>query len=124
MVETKKKKVLLVDDSIFSAQQLKKIIEDTGIADVVGHAKDGIEGVKMFREFKPDVVFLDILMPNMDGIQALRTIMAINRDAKAVMISSLGGSVEKAEESLRLGAAAIISKPYEPEKIKEILEKL
>jgi two-component system chemotaxis response regulator CheY len=119
-----KKRVLIVDDSVFTLEQLKSIVEKTGIAEVVGHAKDGMEGIKKYRDLAPDVVFLDILMPNMDGLQTLRAIMNMDKNAKVVMISSLEGAAEKAEESLKFGAKAIISKPFNEKEIKDILEKL
>ncbi len=119
-----KKRVLIVDDSVFTFEQLKGIVEKTGLAEVVGHAKDGLEGVKLYRKLAPDIVFMDILMPNMDGLQALRTIVNMDKNAKVVMISSLGGAAEKAEEALKHGARSIISKPFDEKQIKKILEEL
>lgn len=119
-----KKKVLIIDDSVFTFEQLKSIIEKTGLAEVIGHAKDGMEGIKLYRKLVPDVVFLDILMPNMDGIQTLKSILALDKNAKVVMISSLGGAAEKAEEAINLGAKAIISKPFDEKDIKKILEQI
>ncbi len=119
-----KKRILIIDDSIFTFEQLKTIIEGTGIAEVVGHAKDGIEGTKLYRKLTPDIVFLDILMPNMDGLQTLKTILSIDKNAKVVMISSLGGAAEKAEEAIKVGAKRIISKPFNENEIKKILEQL
>jgi len=117
-----KKRVLIVDDSVFTFEQLKNIVEKTGLGEVVGHAKDGLEGVKLYRKLAPDVVFMDILMPNMDGLQALRTIVSMDKNAKVIMISSLGGAAEKAEEALKYGAKGIISKPFDEKQIKKILE--
>lgn len=119
-----KKRVLIIDDSVFTFEQLKAIVEKTGLAEVLGHAKDGMEGIKLYRKLTPDVVFLDILMPNMDGLQTLKTILNIDKNAKVVMISSLGGAAEKAEEALRSGAKAIISKPFDEKDIKRIIEQI
>ncbi len=119
-----KKRVLIIDDSVFTFEQLKAIVEKTGIAEVLGHAKDGMEGVKLYRKLTPDIVFLDILMPNMDGLQTLKTILNIDKNAKVVMISSLGGAAEKAEEAMRSGAKAIISKPFDEKDIKRIIEQI
>lgn len=119
-----KKRVLIIDDSVFTYEQLKSIVEKTGIAEVVGYAKDGIEGAKLYRKLTPDVVFLDILMPNMDGLQTLKTILSMDSNAKVVMISSLGGATEKAEEALKTGAKRIISKPFNENEIKKILEQI
>ena len=119
-----KKRVLIVDDSIFTYEQLRSIVDKTGIAEVVGHAKDGMEGIKKYKDLAPDVVFLDILMPNMDGLQTLRAIMNMDKNAKVVMVSSLGGAAEKAEEALKFGAKAVISKPFNEKEIRNILERL
>lgn len=119
-----KKRVLIIDDSVFTFEQLKAIVEKTGMAEVLAHAKDGMEGVKLYRKLTPDIVFLDILMPNMDGLQTLKTILSMDKSAKVVMISSLGGAAEKAEEALRSGAKAIISKPFDEKDIKRIIEQM
>jgi len=117
-------KVLVVDDSIAIARQLTKLVEGFGGYEVVGHAKNGAEAVKLFKSLEPDVVLMDIVMPMMDGIQSLRTLLRLDPDAKVVMISSMGGVGAKVEEALRLGASSVISKPFEPERVRAALEKL
>ena len=116
-----KKKVLLVDDSIAIAKQLQKIVEDTDDFEVIGHAKNGIEGIKLFMSLKPDVVFMDIVMPEMDGLQAIRSIKNLDKDAKIIVISSAGGVGDKVTEALKFGAMNVIPKPFEAEKVKDIL---
>ena len=117
-------KVLVVDDSIAIARQLTKLVEGFGDFEVVGHAKNGAEAVKLFKSLEPDVVLMDIVMPMMDGIQSLRTLLRLDPNAKVVMISSMGGVGAKVEEALRLGASSVISKPFEPERVKAALENL
>jgi two-component system chemotaxis response regulator CheY len=117
-------KVLVVDDSVAIARQLTKMVEGFGDYDVVGHAKNGAEAVKLFKTLTPDLVLMDIVMPMMDGIQSLRTLMRLDPEAKVIVISSMGGVGHKVEEAIRLGARNVISKPFEPEKIKTILEKV
>jgi two-component system chemotaxis response regulator CheY len=117
-------KILVVDDSVAIARQLTKLLEEFGGYDVVGHAKNGAEAVKLFKTLKPDLVLMDIVMPMMDGIQSLRTLMRLDPQAKVIVISSLGGVGNKVEEAIRLGARNVISKPFEAEKIKAILEKM
>ncbi len=117
-----KKKVLLVDDSIAIAKQLTLLVEESGQFEVVGHALNGIEGIKLFINAKPDVVFMDLVMPEMDGLQAIRSIRNLDKDAKIVVISSAGGVGGKVEDALKFGALTVISKPFDPEKIAEVLK--
>jgi two-component system, chemotaxis family, chemotaxis protein CheY len=118
------RKVLVVDDSVAIARQLTKMIEGFGGFDVIGHAKNGAEAVKLFKTLQPDVVLMDIVMPMMDGIQSLRTLMRLDPEARVVVVSSVGGVGQKVEEAIRLGARNVISKPFEPEKVQSILERL
>lgn len=115
------KKVLLVDDSLAVAKQLQGIVESTEGFEVVGHAKNGIEAIKMFMSLRPDVTFMDIVMPEMDGLQAIRSIKNLDTDARILVISSAGGVSEKVTEALRFGAMTVVPKPFEPEKVREIL---
>jgi two-component system chemotaxis response regulator CheY len=118
------RKVLVVDDSIAIARQLTKLVEGFGEFEVVGHAKNGAEAIKMYRAMEPDLVLMDIVMPMMDGIQSLRTLLKVDPNVRVVMISSLGGVGSKVEEAIRLGARNVISKPFEPDKIRTILDKI
>jgi len=119
-----KRTVLLVDDSIVFAKQLQKILEDAGLFEVVGHGKNGAEGVQLYSSLKPDIVCMDLIMPVMDGLQAIRTIKTLDKEAKIVVISSAAGVGEKTMEAIRFGAKNIIAKPLEPEKVIEILKNL
>lgn len=119
-----KKKVLVVDDSLVIARQLQGILEGSGEFEVVGHAKDGMEGIKLYSSLKPDMVCMDLVMPRMDGIQAIRAIVNLDKAAKIVVISSAGGVGDKVMEALRFGATNVISKPFEPEKVVDVLRNL
>jgi two-component system chemotaxis response regulator CheY len=116
------RKVLVVDDSMAVARQLTKMLEEFGGYQVVGHAKNGAEAVKLFKTLQPDLVLMDIVMPMMDGIQSLRTLMRLDPGAKVVVVSSVGGVGQKVEEAIRLGAQNVISKPFEAEKVRSILD--
>ena len=116
-----KKKVLLVDDSLAVARQLQGIVDSTDGFEVVGHAKNGIEAIKMFMSLRPDLTFMDIVMPEMDGLQAIRSIKNLDRDARILVVSSAGGVSEKVTEALRFGAMTVVPKPFDPEKIRELL---
>ncbi len=118
------KKVLLVDDSITTAKQLEQIISGFAGYQVVGHAKNGAEAVKLYKTLTPDMVCMDIVMPLMDGLQATRAILQSDPNAKVVMISSLGGVGDKVVEALKVGAKNVIAKPFEADKIKATLEAL
>ena len=118
------RKVLIVDDSVAIARKLTKLVESLGEYEVVGHAKNGAEAIKLFKTLEPEMVLMDIIMPMMDGIQSLRTLLKIDPKAKVVMVTSMGGVGSKVEEALRLGARSIISKPFEADKIRFVLERL
>ncbi|ABB31839.1 response regulator receiver protein [Geobacter metallireducens RCH3] len=118
------KKVLIVDDSISVARQLEKILADSGEFQVVGHGKNGMEAIRMHQTEHPDIICMDMNMPGMDGLTALRTLVALDKNVKVVMITSLGGVGDKFTEALRLGARTVISKPFEADDILKILREI
>jgi two-component system chemotaxis response regulator CheY len=118
------RRVLVVDDSIAIARQLTGLVEGFGGYEVVGHARNGAEAIKLYKTLAPDVVLMDIVMPMMDGIQSLRTLLRLDPEAQVVMVSSMGGVGDKVEESLRLGAKSVIAKPFDPDQIRAALDKL
>lgn len=113
--------VLIVDDSIAIARQLQKILEKSGDFEVAGHAKNGLEAIKMYKTESPDLVLMDLVMPEMDGLQAIRGIVGQDSDARIVVVSSAGGVGEKVTEALRFGAKNVISKPFEADKVVQVL---
>ncbi|OHE60990.1 MAG: two-component system response regulator [Thermodesulfovibrio sp. RBG_19FT_COMBO_42_12] len=119
-----KKKVLIVDDSITSAKQLQKVVDESGAFEVVGHAKNGIEGIKLYTTLKPDIVCMDLNMPEMDGLQAIRILINTDKNVKILVISSVGGVGEKVMEAIKHGAKNVLTKPFESEKIIEMLNKI
>lgn len=114
-------RVLIVDDSKTSRKMLRGILEDAGM-EVVGEAADGQESLKLFTALKPDIVTLDITMPVMDGIKALKKIMAADRRARVVMVTAAGqkGNVV---EALKLGAFEFVTKPYDADLIIEVIKR-
>jgi two-component system chemotaxis response regulator CheY len=116
------RKVLVVDDSATAAKQLHRILEESGRYKVVGHAADGVEAIKQVKEHAPQIVCMDLVMPNMDGLQALRIIMSIQKDTRVVMISSVGGVADKVAECLKAGARSVLSKPFDGPKVLEVLD--
>lgn len=118
------KKVLIVDDSISVARQLEKIVSESGDFEVVGHGKNGLDALKMHQTLKPDIICMDMNMPLMDGITALRSLVALDTKVNVVMITSLGGVGDKFTECMKLGARNVISKPFEAENVLKILREI
>jgi two-component system chemotaxis response regulator CheY len=119
-VSTYRETVLVVEDSKFLNEHIKRILEGAGYQ-VVGQAMDGVEAVKKYQDLLPDCVTLDIVMPNMDGIETLRQIKTIDPAAVVVMVSS-AGTKEKVTEAIALGAKSFIVKPFEEEKVLEVVK--
>lgn len=118
------KKVLIVDDSVVSARNLEKIICDSDDFVCVGMAKNGAEAIKMNHAETPDIICMDINMPGMDGLTALRSLVALDKEVKVLMVTSLGGVSDTFSEALKLGAKNVISKPFESGTILQVLRAL
>lgn len=117
---TNKKKILIVDDSKSVAFKLGKIIEKMEDFEIIYHATSAEEGVEKYEELSPDLVTMDIVLPGMSGIDAIRTIKDKYPEANIVVISSVGGGQEKLYEAIQAGAKNVIVKPFEEERVKEI----
>lgn len=113
-----KLKILIVDDSLLVRKKLTKELENQGCE--VLEAKNGKEAVMTFLQHQPDGIFMDIVMPEIGGIEALQTIREIDRSANVIMLSSAGTS-GKLVEALKRGAADFIQKPYTEEQIAKAL---
>ncbi len=116
------KKVLIVDDAAFMRLSLRTILEQNGF-DVVGEAENGVVAIDKYKELKPEVVTMDITMPEMDGVQALRAIKSIDSQAKVIMISALGQE-SHVKEAVMMGAKGFIVKPWKDDYLIETLKKL
>ncbi len=116
------KTVLITDDTAFMRMTLRNVLEKNGF-EVVAEAGDGAQAVDKYKELKPDLVTMDITMPNMDGIEATKKILLEDPTAKIVMVSAMG---QKAlvVEALTSGAKDFIVKPFQPERILESLAKI
>ena len=115
-------KILIVDDASFMRGSLKFIVENVG-HEVVGTAQDGMEALNLYKKLKPELVTLDILMKEMDGIEALKAIMEEDPGARVIMVTALGQE-EKKEEAQKIGAAGYIRKPFKREEITEEIERV
>lgn len=107
--------ILIADDASFIRSTLKFIVESDGHK-VIGMANDGIEAVRLYKESKPDIVTLDIMMKATNGITALKEIIAFDPKAKVLMVSAMGMENKK-EECMKLGASGFIRKPFNNDEI-------
>src|SRR5438270_14094621 len=108
-------RILIADNASFMRSCLKYIVENAG-HQVVGMAKGGKETVELYGQLKPDLVTLDILMEEMDGIAALTAIRKAHPQAKVIMVTALGQD-QTQEEAHKLGSAGYIRKPFKPDEI-------
>jgi two-component system chemotaxis response regulator CheY len=116
------KRVVIADDAAIMRAMIKTILTDNGY-EVVGEAADGVSAVEQYAEKKPDLMTMDIVMPKLDGINAVRAIIAEHPDAKIVMCSSLGQQ-QMVIDAIRAGAKAFITKPFDATKVIETAKRL
>ena len=115
-------KILIVDDSRTSRKILRTILEGAG-HEVIGEAVDGVDGVNKFQELTPEITTLDITMPNMDGLEALKEIKKLNANAKIIMVTA-AGQQSKMVEAIKSGASEFVTKPFEASEITGLIEKM
>ncbi|MBQ8108350.1 MAG: response regulator [Ruminococcus sp.] len=113
-------KVMICDDSMFARKKLSMTISNLGVKEIY-EAADGEEAINKYKEFKPDVVFMDIIMPKVTGLDALKAIVEFDPDAKIVMASSVG-TQGHLKEAIKAGAADFLQKPISDEDTQSILE--
>jgi len=116
-------RILIVDDASFMRTVLKDIVRANGLASQIIEAADGVEGVRNYQKYKPDLVIMDINMPKADGIQALRAIMKLDPHAKVVMVSSVEQK-EIVQDAIRLGARDYVVKPFDRSSVPLVLNKV
>ncbi|MGH4119760.1 response regulator [Clostridium sp.] len=115
-------KILICDDSLLIRKKLKEVLKNCGCENIL-EATDGQVAIDVYKESNPDLVFMDIIMPIKNGIQAVKEIMEFDKDAKVVMASS-AGTKEHVKEAIKVGAFEFIQKPWEKEQINKILHNL
>ena len=115
-------RILVCDDSAFMRGILKGIIlKDPYV--LAGEAENGREGIEKFQELKPDLVTMDIVMPEMDGIDAVKGIRERNPDARIIMVSAMGQQ-SMVIEAIQAGARDFIIKPFQPPRVHEALKRV
>jgi two-component system chemotaxis response regulator CheY len=116
------KKVLVVDDAAFMRMAIRNILEKHDY-EVVGEAEDGSEAFKKYKDLKPDVVTMDITMPGMTGLEALKKIIAFDPAAKIVMVSAMGQE-HMVMDAVMSGAKSFIIKPFKEDHVIQTLYKI
>jgi two-component system chemotaxis response regulator CheY len=114
-------RVLVVDDAAFMRKMLGDVLAKAG-HEVVGEGANGNEAVEQFQSLKPDIMTLDITMPERDGLSALREILSLDATAKIVMCSALGQET-KVLEAIKAGARDFVVKPFQPDRVLDAIGK-
>lgn len=117
-----KAKVLVVDDAIFMRKMISDILESNGM-EVAGEADNGAEAIEKYKELKPDLVTMDIIMPEMNGIDSVRNIISSDPQAKIIMCSALGQQA-LVQDAIEAGAKDFLIKPFNPSRVIEVIGKV
>ena len=116
------KNILICDDAAFMRMMIKDILTKNGY-EIAGEAENGAKAVEKYNETKPDLVLMDITMPDMDGIQALKKIKEIDPNANVIMCSAMGQQA-MVIEAIQSGAKDFIVKPFQAERVLEAVKKV
>jgi two-component system chemotaxis response regulator CheY len=114
-------RILIVDDAAFMRMMIRDILSKNGY-EVVGEAQDGAQAVEKFKELKPDLITMDITMPEMDGISALKEIKKMDGNAKVIMCSAMGQQA-MVIDAIQAGAKDFIVKPFQADRVIEAIKK-
>ncbi|HZG84389.1 response regulator [Paenibacillus sp.] len=114
-------RILVVDDAAFMRMMIKDILTKNGY-EVVGEASDGAQAIEKFKESNPDLITMDITMPEMDGITALKEIKKIDPSAKVIMCSAMGQQA-MVIDAIQAGAKDFIVKPFQADRVIEAIKK-
>ena len=116
------KNILICDDAAFMRMMIKDILSKNGY-NVAGEAENGMKAVEKYKEVSPDLVLMDITMPEMDGIQALKEIKKLDAGARVIMCSAMGQQA-MVIESIQAGAKDFIVKPFQADRVIEAVKKV
>lgn len=115
-------RVLVVDDAAFMRMMIKDILRKGGY-EVVGEAEDGSKAIEKYKELMPDLVTMDITMPDMDGISAVKEIRKVNPNALIIMCSAMGQQA-MVIDAIQAGAKDFVVKPFQPDRVLEAIRKV
>ncbi|BFH63856.1 MULTISPECIES: response regulator [Paenibacillus] len=114
-------RILIVDDAAFMRMMIRDILSKNGF-EVVGEAQDGAQAIEKFKELRPDLITMDITMPEMDGIAALKEIKKLDPSAKVIMCSAMGQQA-MVIDAIQAGAKDFIVKPFQTDRVIEAINK-
>jgi two-component system chemotaxis response regulator CheY len=115
-------KILICDDAIFMRTMIADILSGAGY-EIVGQAESGLQAVERYKTVKPDLVTMDIVMPDMGGIDAVKAIIALDPDAKILMCSAMGQQ-SLVVEAIQAGAKDFVVKPFQPARVLEAVQRV
>jgi len=115
-------RILIVDDAAFMRMMLTNIFVEEGY-EIAGEAENGEEALRLYKELKPNLVTMDIVMPEVGGIESIKEILKIDPEAKILVVSALGQQA-LVKEAIEAGASDFVIKPFKPEKVIEAVEKI
>lgn len=115
-------RVLICDDAMFMRAMMTSVLEQAGY-EIAGEAENGLEAIERYKSLKPDLVTMDIIMPDMGGIDAVREIVSSDPEARILMLSALGQQ-RLVDEAIQAGAKEFVIKPLQPERVLSAMERL
>lgn len=113
-------KFVVVDDAVFMRTLLKKLLEETEGYTVVGEGSNGIQAIEQAKKLKPDIMTLDITMPDMDGLQAVPEILKVSPDTRIIMVSAMGQQ-SMVIEAIKAGARDFVVKPFDKSRVMQAI---
>lgn len=116
-----KYKFVVVDDAVFMRTLLRRILEENEEFEVVGEGSNGYEAIEQATIFKPDIMTLDITMPDMDGIKAVKEVLKVSPDTKVIMVSAMGQQ-SMVIEAIKLGARDFVIKPFDRTRVEQAVK--
>jgi two-component system chemotaxis response regulator CheY len=123
MSKNSKKRIMIVDDAMFTRNILKKIIDNTDYSEVVGEAANGNEAIELYKKLKPDLVTMDLVMPVKGGIETIEDILKMDKTAMIVVVSALGQEA-LVLEAAKKGAKDFIQKPFKNEQVLDVIKRI
>ena len=114
--------VLICDDAIFMRTMISDILQQSGF-EIVGEAESGVQAIEQYKQVRPDLVTMDIVMPDMGGIDAVREIVSFDANAKILMCSAMGQQA-LVVEAIQAGAKDFVVKPFQPSRVLEAVQRV